>query len=512
MPTNEKQRKNVMQCIYDFLFKKHWIATWFGIGLISYAVISVTIYWLLMHGFSVSESGSYDRATTVATIIQATLAAAGLLAVSAALLAIARNTDRTYKQQLEQQKWQRREEFTKLAENVLQKGFETYAEICHGVFQQIGINIAHFPTSQNNYLVQIQMHEWDATIRKQVSMLYTNLHARVIAHSPFWMPEYDPEDGKPLNLRLDAESATIPLCALTACQAFTTSTMTEKTWDQVTLDAIHSPDLYGNPLAPWLDSSYYSIFTNDLLKTAPFPALLALVDMIPSLLNIVAYLEQYHLADMEDHSDSPDHQYVRCKQQLVRFEQYLRIPSLKPLCEIHGITEAEGLWDHLNKELRARGQVTAVKSNDTLVSTYQLSETRKKELGFWFGPYEVFFSNLYDNIFNRAQNNKQDTVTVNSYDDWFNPKGANIKVDEITRFYRYGLPDRWRNIKIRDEIIILEKNHVIEKYKAGLSAKLPPDQFQLAMEGLDDILKRAKAGEAEAVARWNQIKNDLNDP
>ena len=199
-----------------------------------------------------------------------------------------------------------------------------------------------------------------------------------------------------------------------------------------------------NPLAPWLHSSYYSRYFHlsrpeyevNRFKAARFPALLALVDMIPSLLNVVAYLEQYHLADAEDNQDSPEHQ-------LQRFEQYLRIPSLKPLCQIHGITKAQGLWGHLAKELHARGQFELGKK----VPTYQLSATRRKELGFWFNPYEVFFSQLYGYILeDRTDNNKQDAVTaesvksVKSFDGWFNPKEENIKVDEIIHFYRYGPP------------------------------------------------------------------------
>jgi len=97
------------------LWEKHWIVAWFGVGLASYALIATISYWLMMHGFTIADHSGYDRATTVATIIQATLAAAGLLAVSAALLAIARNTDHTYKEQLDQQKWQRKEEFFKFA-------------------------------------------------------------------------------------------------------------------------------------------------------------------------------------------------------------------------------------------------------------------------------------------------------------------------------------------------------------------------------------------------------------
>ena len=219
MPMNEKQRTKGMA-----FFRTHWVGSWFGIGLISYVVITISIYWLLMHGFSISENGSYDRATSVATIIQATLAAAGLLAVSAALLAIARNTDRTYDKQLEQQKWQRREEFTKFAENVLQKGFEAYAEICHDILQQIEINIDL--NSENpvitDYLEKIKMHEWDTITCKRIETLYSNFHARAIAHSPFWNPAPRPEESplprleemRWLNLGMDAESAAVPLCAL----------------------------------------------------------------------------------------------------------------------------------------------------------------------------------------------------------------------------------------------------------------------------------------------------------
>ena len=530
MSTNEEKRTDAT----PFL-KKHWIASWFGIGLISYVAIAMTIYWLLMHGFSIFQNGSYDRATSVAIIIQATLAAAGLLAVSAALLAIARNTDRTYKQQLEQQKWQRREEFTQFAENVLQKGLETYVEICHGILQQIGNNAEHVKFLKNDnpseqredlqrkqlvdsldcYLAQIKMHEWDAIAREQIKTLYSDFYARAIAHSPFWNPVYSPKDVEWLNLEMDAESAAVPLCALTACGAFSTmNTKSAQTW----IGEKEIPEIKeilkscGNPLIPWLHTSYSARYVNDKeFKATSFPALLALVDMMPSLLNVVAYLEQYHLADANDHSDSKGDRHERCKHQLVRFEQYLRIPSLKPLCQVHGITKAQGLRNHLSQELRARGQVTAVKSNGNSVSTYQLSETREKELGFWFGPFEVFFSKLYNDIVNRSTpNNKQDAVTAkSSYDDWFN--STSREVDKIAYFYRYGLSTVEENLGIREEIIKLEENHVIEKYKDRLSRELPPDQFQLAMKNFDGILKRAKAGEVEAVAQWNQIKNDLND-
>lgn len=451
MPMNEKQRTKGMA-----FFRTHWVGSWFGIGLISYVVITISIYWLLMHGFSISENGSYDRATSVATIIQATLAAAGLLAVSAALLAIARNTDRTYDKQLEQQKWQRREEFAQFAESVLQKGLETYTDVAHGVLQQIGINVQHFhilrekeelsEDSLNDYLQHIKMHEWDAKFREQAKELYSNLHARAIAHSPFWKPRSTPQERDALRLDVDAEPASVPLVALTACPAFLAvnqQSVDNLIKNDTPADRSQLLDQYADfysdsPLAPWLHPSYFSRYASDLTNTdtAPFPALIALIDMLPSLLNIVAYLEQYHLADAEDHPDSRDHQ-------LERFKQYLRIPSLKPLCEIHKIASAEALYRHLFDEVSSRGQFEA---NDTPIPPFLLSKARRRELQFWFGRlFELFFFVIYQDVLSPPRSNQnsgqdENPVSPSAFDDWFDRRAQGMRIDEIAYFYRYK---RW---------------------------------------------------------------------
>ncbi|MDE2465073.1 MAG: hypothetical protein KGO02_15355 [Alphaproteobacteria bacterium] len=464
--------------------KKHWVVTWFGVGLTSYAVLATASYWLMMHGFAIAEHGSYDRAVSVATIIQATFAAAGLLAVSAALLAIARNTDHTYKEQLEQQVWQRREEFTQFAEDVLRKGLETYSQIAYTISLQIGINVINFDKLNGQdeeqvwkaYCEHIRMQDWDEVFKIQIERLYTDLHARAIAHSPFWkgmpsmqetletfinsddhqnllntykekygskyemkkheleeiekdvlkgeqtdkawaawatyekivkskidknLPSVYQSQGGTVDLRVDSESVAVPLNALTACQAFVK--VAGKKFEAC------ASDLHRNPLAPWLHSSYCPRYERDThdFKTAPFTALLAVVDLIPSLFNIVAYLEQYHMADTHNNKGFLEQQE--------RFRQYLHIPSINPLCVIHKIRNADDLRGYLAKEASSGSQFG---------NGGALSEERMRELQYWFGDYAIFFSKIYNIILTRR--------TPFAFNEW---------KDRIFA-YRYGMPTK----------------------------------------------------------------------
>jgi hypothetical protein len=343
--------------------------------VVLYLIIAfVGIGWMANHDYFVG-----DQFEQVGVVVQATLGVAAILLVSMLLYRIAKRTDSTYRNQLKLQKWQRFEEFTQFAEEVVRKGLEQYSHIAYSISRQIGINISHFDKLNKGqvdlYYDAIRMQEWDTELQSHIRSLYTDFHARAIAHSPFWKSNPSRNLRDVLRLDVQTEPVAVPLNALVTCQAFVE--IKEKKPDNNPLA------IPGNPLVPWLHSTYFSRYGESEFRTAPFPALLALVDLMPSLFNVIAHLDSY-LGYFKNgkHLD----------EQLKRFQHYLRIPSISALLKIHGIEDAETLRRYLETETAASSQFRVVDSS-SLESIF--SENRAKELKFWFGPYEQFFSQIY---------------------------------------------------------------------------------------------------------------------
>jgi len=502
--------RGILSCL-----KEHWIVAWFVAGLASYALIAVISYWLMMHGFTIADHSSYDRATTVATIIQATLAAAGLLAVSAALLAIARNTDKTYGNQLDQQKWQRKEEFVQFAESEIQKGLEPIMEFVQVLLRQIRINsdciqLLAGSNGSKQYFQVINLAKFNAQADECITKIACSLNVRALAEAPFWLPMSKDKDkdkdkdsldqrtecshagGKdhdknPVNLRRYKEPSAIPLIALTTAQAFCNHGINISEAVKKIVAEPSPNDYLKNPFTCFLVcSEYYSrYYTTD---TSHFPAILALVDLIPSLLSIVEYLEGYNVGQslLKSKNDGPDEHKDTCEKQIIRFIDYLSIPSLQPLFRIHDIYDEIGLKKYLVRTLHNRSHYCKKTPDGTQVT---LTESRKRELKFWFGPYDDLLVRFYTDVY--SANRKMAPIDL----DWWNAVEVNR---ENVRSLIDCIMQKYRPTKSQFDAILSS----VDSPKLALAVKYFSEDQKIEWE----LIKCRLHADWYVVEQWNEYR------